>query len=132
MHRHAQFTCNFQVLSVKAYGFVNKRYISISKFRFIVQIYSSSWVLFTVLFIFYFFKKEALWPLLMDGIQMPQGYTATTRRHLTFYHYATIDLKFPKKTCCQLFFNSHILVANSDMFWRDLVPFTQFKKLKKY
>ena len=30
---------------------------------------------------------------------------------------------------CQLFFNSYVLIANSDvMFLRDLVPFIQFKK----
>ena len=31
-------------------------------------------------------KKKALWPLFMDGVQLPQGYRATTRRQFTFYH----------------------------------------------
>ena len=33
----------------------------------------------------------------MDRVQLPQGYRAATRRQFTFYHYVTIDLKFPKK-----------------------------------
>ena len=46
----------------------------------------------------------------MDGFQVPQGYRATTRRHFTFYHRVTIDLKFPQKLL--LFFNSQVLIAN--------------------
>ena len=30
--------------------------------------------------------KKTLWPLFMDGVQLPQGYRATTRRQFTFYH----------------------------------------------
>ena len=30
-------------------------------------------------------KKETLCPLFMDGVQLPQGYRATTRRQFTFY-----------------------------------------------
>ena len=31
-------------------------------------------------------QKQTLCPLFMDGVQRPQGYRATTRRHFTFYH----------------------------------------------
>ena len=30
--------------------------------------------------------KETLWPLFMDGVQLPQEYRATTRRQFTFYY----------------------------------------------
>ena len=33
-----------------------------------------------------FFLKKTLWPLLMDGVQLSQGYGATTRRQFNFYH----------------------------------------------
>ena len=29
-------------------------------------------------------KKTTLWPLFMDGVQLPQGYTAIMRRQFTF------------------------------------------------
>ena len=32
------------------------------------------------------YKKTTLQPLFMDGVQMPQGYRATSRRQFTFYH----------------------------------------------
>ena len=53
-----------------------------------VQIHSSD-LFFWVGFIYcvnFFFQKEALVLLFMDGIQLPQGYRATVRRHFTFYH----------------------------------------------
>ena len=53
----------------------------------------------------------------MDGFQVPQGYRATKRKHFTFYHYVNSDLKFPEKSCCGLFFNSQILIANSDVMF---------------
>ena len=31
-------------------------------------------------------KKKTLWPLFMDGVQLPQGYRGTSRRQFTFYH----------------------------------------------
>ena len=31
-------------------------------------------------------SKKTLWPLFMDGVQLPQDYRATTRRKFTFYH----------------------------------------------
>ena len=31
-------------------------------------------------------KKKTLWPLFMDGVQLSQGYKATSRRQSTFYH----------------------------------------------
>ena len=31
-------------------------------------------------------KLKTLWPLFMDGVQLSQGYRATTRMHFTFYH----------------------------------------------
>ena len=33
-----------------------------------------------------FEQKQTLWPLFMDGFQMPQGDRATTMRQFTFYH----------------------------------------------
>ena len=39
----------------------------------------------------------------MDGIQLPQGYRATKRRHFTFYHQAVIGLKFTKKVAANYF-----------------------------
>ena len=30
-------------------------------------------------------KKTTLWPLFVDGVQLSQGYRATTRRQFTFY-----------------------------------------------
>ena len=33
-----------------------------------------------------YYKKKTLWPLFMDGVQVPQGYRATSRRQFTFYH----------------------------------------------
>ena len=35
-------------------------------------------------FSFFFKKKQTLWPLFMDRVQLPQGYRATTRRPFTF------------------------------------------------
>ena len=32
------------------------------------------------------FKLKTLWPLFIDGVQLPQGYRATLRRQFTFYH----------------------------------------------
>ena len=31
-------------------------------------------------------NKKTLWHLFMDGVQLPQGYRAITRRQFTFYH----------------------------------------------
>ena len=70
----------------------------------LVQIHSSDlffWVGF--IYCYFFFKKKALWPLFMDGIQLPQGYRATKRRHFTFYHQAVIGLKFTKKVAANYF-----------------------------
>ena len=60
----------------------------------LVQIHSSDlflivfYLLLFYLFIFLFKKKErkALWSVFMNGIQLLEGYRATTRRHFTFYH----------------------------------------------
>ena len=30
--------------------------------------------------------KKKIWPLFMDGVQLPQGYRATTTKQFTFYH----------------------------------------------
>ena len=30
--------------------------------------------------------KKTLWPFLINGVQLSQGYRATTRRQFTFYH----------------------------------------------
>ena len=32
------------------------------------------------------FKKKTLWPLFVHGVQLFQGYRATTSRQFTFYH----------------------------------------------
>ena len=51
----------------------------------------------------------------MDGVQLPQGYRATTRRHFLplSYHRSLVS----QKICCQLFFDSHILITNSDVMF---------------
>ena len=46
--------------------------------------------------------KKALCPLFMDGVQLPQGYRATSRREFTFYH------QVPRK-----------LWYSSDRPWKD-------------
>ena len=40
------------------------------------------------------FSFKTLWPLFMDGIQLLQGYRATTRRQLNFYHYAPRNSRY--------------------------------------
>ena len=35
--------------------------------------------------VFFFKKKQTLWPLFKDGFQLSQGYRATMRRQFTFY-----------------------------------------------
>ena len=34
-----------------------------------------------------FKKKKTLWSLFVNGVQLPHGYRAISRRQLTFYHY---------------------------------------------
>ena len=31
--------------------------------------------------------KKTLWPLFMDGVQLPEGHRVTTKGHFTFYHW---------------------------------------------
>ena len=35
---------------------------------------------------FQLIKKATLWSFFMDGVRLPQGYRATSRRQFTFYH----------------------------------------------
>ena len=43
-----------------------------------------------------FNAKETLWPFFIDGVQLPQGYRATTRRQFTFYH------SVPRSSWCSI------------------------------
>ena len=61
----------------------------------LVQIHSSDlflivfYLLCYFIYLFFYLKKKkekALWSVFMNGIQLPEGYRATTRRHFTFYH----------------------------------------------
>ena len=67
----------------------------------------------------------------MNGIQLPQGYRATTRRHLLFTNKLPLILSFPKTLLPFIFQFSRI----DSKFWydvsHDLVPFVQFKKREK-
>ena len=42
---------------------------------------------------FHTFLKKSLWPIFMDGVQLPQGYKATARKQFTFYHSHLLNLK---------------------------------------
>ena len=79
----------------------------------LVQSHSSN-LFFSVGFIYcvFFFFKKALYSLFMDGIQLPQGYRATARRHFTF----TTKLSSIAQPAINL---------NSDVL-RNLVPCVQF------
>ena len=82
-----QFTCNFQVLSVKAYWIVKKmvyKYL-LRQIHSLGLFFSVGFITVLICFVLFFFKK-ALWSLFMDGIKLPQGYRDTTRRYFTFYH----------------------------------------------
>ena len=98
----------------------------------LVQIHSSD-LFFWVSFIYCanFFLKKSLWSFFMDGVQLPQGYRATTRRHSTFTTKLPSILSFPKKFLPTIFKFSRI----DSKFWcdvlRDLVPFVQFEKYEK-
>ena len=47
-------------------------------------------------------KKKTLWPLFMDGVQLPQGYRVTMRRQFIFYY------QVPRKNFPQNFIHSFI------------------------
>ena len=67
----------------------------------------------------------------MDGIQLPQGYTATTRRHFSFLPLSYHRSQVCQKSCCQLFFNSHVLTANPDvMFYAIWYQLFNLKNVK--
>ena len=129
MYRHTQFTCNFQVLYVKAYWSVNKWYINISLFRLILQIYSSEWVLFTVII---FFKKKLCGPFLWIGSNCLKATEPLRGGTLLFTTKLPLILSFPKNLLPTIFQFSGI----DNKFWRDvlcnLVPFVQFKKREKH
>ena len=59
-------------------------------------------------------RKKDLWPLFMDGVQLPQGYRATTRKHFPFNHYGFIHLNFPKKLLPTIFEFTRI----DSKFWK--------------
>ena len=129
MYRHTQFTCNFQVLYVKAYWSVNKWYINISLFRLILQIYSSEWVLFTVII---FLKKKLCGPFLWIGSNCLKATEPLRGGTLLFTTKLPSILSFPKNLLPTIFQFSRI----DSKFWcdvlRDLVPFLQFKKREKH
>ena len=52
----------------------------------------------------------------MDGVQLSQGYRATTRRHLLFATKLASILSFPKRLLPTIF-NSHGLIANCDVMF---------------
>ena len=71
----------------------------------LVQIYSSDlflWMGF-IYCVNVFLKKKAVWPIFIDGIQLSQGYRATSRRHFTFYTKLLSTLSFPKNLLPTIF-----------------------------
>ena len=129
MYRRTQFTCNFQVLYVKAYWSVNKWYINISLFRLILQIYSSEWVLFTVMI---FFKKKLCGPCLWMGSNCLKATEPLRGGTLLFTTKLPSILSFPKNLLPTIFQFSRI----DNKFWRDvlcnLVLVVKFKKRQKH
>ena len=84
-------------------------------YKYLLVYIHSSDLFFSVGFIYcvnFFKKKKALYSLFMDGIQLPQGYRATARRHFTF----TTKLTSIAQRAINL---------NSDVL-HNLVPFVQF------
>ena len=47
---------------------------------YIVYIYTYIYICIYMYIYIYIYIYKTLWPLYMDGIQLPQGYTATMRR----------------------------------------------------
>ena len=95
------------MLPVKAYWSLNKWYINISYFRFILQIYFSEWVLFTVLSLF---KKKLYGPFLwMDSTasRLQSHYEEALYFLPLSYHRSYVS----PKSCCQLFFSSDMFCA---------------------
>ena len=116
-------------LSVKAYWSVNKWYINISKVRFILQIYSSEWVLFTVLI---FFLKKFCAPFLWMGLDCLKAIEPLRGDTLLLTTKLPSILSFPKKLLPTIF---QFLRIDSKVWcdvFCDLVPFVQFKKREKH
>ena len=85
----------------KLVKFMNWRYerkcSSLIKFQtFFRRVNRSPWYEFPILFLVYFIKAHPghciignilqMWSLLINGVEMPQGFRATTRRLFTFNH----------------------------------------------
>ena len=120
------------MLPVKAYWSVNKWYINISQFRFILQIYSFEWVLFNVLIFFFLKKKKKLYgPFLWVVFNYLKATEPLWGGTLLFTTKVPSILSFPKKFLAAIFQFSRI----DSKFWfdvlHDLVPFVQFKKCEK-
>ena len=116
------------MLSVKAYWSVNKQFVNISQFRFILQIYSSEWVLFTVLLLFK--KKKPYGPFLWMELNCLKATEPLRGGTLLFTIKLPSILSFPKKLLPTIFQFS----CFDSKFWcdvlRDLVPFIQFQNVK--
>ena len=128
MYRRTQFTCNFKVLSAKAYWSVNKWYINIAYFRLILQIYSSEWVLFTMLI----FLKKVYDPFLWIRFNCLKATEPLRGGTLLFITKLPSVLSFAKNLLPTISQFSRI----DRKFWydvlRDLASFVQFKKLEKH
>ena len=62
-----------------------RQIITVNSLKNFWVIYLLSGIIVFVLF-FLFFLKKTLWPLFLDGVHLPRGYKATTRKQFTFYH----------------------------------------------
>ena len=67
----------------------------------------------------------------MDGVQLPQGYRATMRRHFTFITSLPSILSFSKKVATIFQFSRIDSKFSCDVL-RDLVAVVQFKKREKH
>ena len=115
------------MLPVKAYCSVNKWYINISWFRFILQIYFSECV---YLICYIFLKKKLYGSFLLIGFNYLRATDPLRGGSLLFTTKLPLILSFPKKLLPTIFQFSGI----DSKFWcdvlRDLVPFLQFKTWK--
>ena len=115
------------MLSVKAYWSVNKQFINISQFRFILQIYSSEWVLFTVLL--FKKKKKPYGPFLWMELNCLKATEPLRGGTLLFTIKLPSILSFPKKLLPTIFQFSCFDSKFCDVLC-DLVPFIQFQNVK--
>ena len=145
MDWRTQFTCNFHVLSVKAYWSVNKWCVCVCVcvcvrvcvcvyIYILVQINSSDlflWVGF-IYCVNFFLKKKLYGPFLWMGFNCLKATEPLQRGTLRFTNKVPSILSFPKKLLPTIFQFSR----TDSKFWcdvlRDLVPFVQFKKREKH